>query len=53
MGELEDLKLWQSKWREYFLEFMIRNNDMDIENPLEVKDMQDELSIQLTAFMGW
>lgn len=51
--EIKKFEEWVGRWQEYFMEFMTKYNDIDMKKPLEVKDMVDELSIQLDAFMGW
>ena len=51
---IEDWETFYNKWSEYFNEFMIKYNDQDLfNNPAKMRDMVDELSIQLGAFLGW
>jgi hypothetical protein len=50
---VEELQEFVDRWRAYFLDFMNRTLDYQVTNPLQMRDLVDELSIQLGTFMGW
>lgn len=50
---VKELQEFIARWRAYFLDFMNRTIDYQVTDPLQMRDLVDELSIQLGAFMGW